>query len=151
MCMTIPILFADEFPLFVGSLLLYILFTVVPVTVVAWVIYYLLSLPMRRQERARFFLDLINIALRQGKPIEQTIVEISNSQDTSPGLRFHLVAAQIENGLRLGDALKKVPRFLPPQVTAMLRAGESLGDIRKVLPACNYLVKDAQSNVRGAV
>jgi type II secretory pathway component PulF len=61
------------------------------------------------------------------------------------------VAAYLEKGLRLGEALKKVPRFLPPQVTAMLRAGEELGDVRKVLPVCDYLVKDAQSNVRGAV
>jgi type II secretory pathway component PulF len=40
---------------------------------------------------------------------------------------------------------------LPPQVTALLRAGEEMGDIRKVLPVCDYLVKDAQSSVRGAV
>jgi type II secretory pathway component PulF len=148
----VPILAdAGDFLLFAGSLFLYVLFTALPATGLAWLIYYLLSLPMRRQERARFFLDLIGIALRQGKPIEQTLIEISNSQDRSPGLRFHLVAAHVEKGLRLGEALKSVPRFLPPQVTAMLRAGEAMGDIRKVLPVCDYLVKDAQSNVRGAV
>lgn len=151
MCMTVPILFGSEFPLFVGSLILYVLFTVVPIIGLAWLIYYFLSLPMRRQERARFFLDLVDVSLRQGKPIEQMMAEIGNSQDRSPGLRFHLVAAHVEYGLRLGEALKRVPRFLPPQVAAMLRAGEALGDIRKVLPACNYLVKDAQSSVRGAV
>jgi len=148
---TIPILFADDLLLVVGSLLLYFLFTIVPLLLLAWLIYYLLSLPMRRQERARFFLDLVATALREGKPIEQTIIDISNTGDTSPGLRFHLVAAYLERGLRLGEALEKVPRFLPPQVTAMFRAGEAMGDIRKVLPVCDYLVKDAQSNVRGAI
>jgi len=144
-------MFADSLPLVLASLLCYVLFTVVPLVGLAWLIYYLLSLPMRRQERARFFLDLVATALREGKPIEQTLIEIANTRDRSPGLRFHLVAAYLEGGLRLGEALKKVPRFLPPQVTAMLRAGEEMGDIRKVLPVCDYLVKDAQSNVRGAV
>jgi type II secretory pathway component PulF len=148
---TIPILFADDLPLLLGSLLLYFLFTVVPLIGLAWLIYYLLSLPMRRQERARFFLDLVATALREGRPIEQTIIDISNTGDTSPGLRFHLISAYLERGLRLGEALEKVPRFLPPQVTAMFRAGEAMGDIRKVLPVCDYLVKDAQSNVRGAI
>jgi type II secretory pathway component PulF len=106
---------------------------------------------MRRQERARFFLDLLATILREGRPMEQSLIEISNSRDKSPGLRFHLVAAYLEKGLSLGEALKKVPRFLPPQVAAMLRTGGELGDIRKVLPVCDYLVKDAQSNVRGAV
>lgn len=151
MCTTIPILFADDLPLLLGSLILYFLITVVPLTGLAWLIYYLLSLPMRRQERARFFLDLVATALRQGRSIEQTIIDISNTCDRSPGLRFHLVAAYLERGLRLGEALEKVPRLLPPQVAAMLRAGEAMGDIRKVLPVCDYLVKDAQSNVRGAV
>ena len=101
----------DPLP-FLGSLMLYVLFTVVPVTGLAWLIYHLLSLPMRRQERARFFLDLVAIALREGKPIEQTIIAISNTGDRAPGLRFHLLAAYLEKQLRLGDALKRVPRFL---------------------------------------
>jgi len=151
MRMTMTVMFADDLPLFLASLLCYVLLTIVPLLALAWLIYYLLSLPMRRQERARFFLDLVATALRQGKPIEQTLIEIANSRDRSPGLRFHLVAAHLEQGLRLGEALRRVPRFLPPQVTAMLSAGEAMGDVRKVLPVCDYLVKDAQSNVRGAV
>jgi type II secretory pathway component PulF len=96
-------------------------------------------------------LDLLVTTLRMGKPLEQSLIEIANSRDRSPGVRFHLVAAHLENGLRLGEALRNVPRFLTPQVAAMLRAGEEMGDIRKVLPVCDYLVKDAQSSVRGAV
>lgn len=149
--MTMPILFANDLPELAGALLFYVFFGVAPIVLLAWLIYYLLSLPMRRQERARFFLDLLATVMRQGKPLEPTLIEIANSRDKSPGARFHLVAAHLERGARLGEALEKVPRFLPPQVTALLRAGEELGDIRKVLPVCDYLVKDAQSNVRGAV
>ena len=151
MFMTVPILFGNQLLELVGSLIVYVLLTIGPVMSLLWLMYYLLSLPMRRQERARYFLDLLGMALRDGKPIEQTLIEISNTRDTSPGIRFHLVAAHLENGLRLGQALEKVPRFLPPQVTALLRAGEEMGDIRKALPVCEYLVKDAQSRVRGAV
>jgi len=132
------------------SVFCYCLFVLVPLCSVAWAAYYLLSLPMRRQERARFFLDLLESALKQGRPVEQTLVDMANSKDTALGVHFHLLAAYIEEGLRLGQALEKVPQFLPPQLNAMLRAGEELGDLRKVLPACRYLVKDAQSHVRGA-
>jgi len=45
------------------------------------------------------------------------------------------VAAYIEGGASLGEALEKVPRFLPPQINAILRAGEKIGDLKKVLPA----------------
>jgi general secretion pathway protein F len=151
MFVTTHILFANDFPEVVVGLFLYFLFAVTPIVLLAWLIYYLLSLPMRRQERARFFLDLLASTLRMDRPLEQSLIEISKSGDRSPGMRFHLVAAHLESGLRLGDALKKVPRFLQPQVAAMLRAGEEMGDIRKVLPVCDYLVKDAQSSVRGAV
>ncbi len=132
------------------SLFGYLLFVLLPVCLLAWLMYYLLSLPMRRQERARLFVDLLETALKQGRPVEQTLVDLASSRDTVMGVRFHLLAAHLENGLRLGQALEKVPRFLPPQLTAMLRAGEELGDLRKVLPAGRYLLKDAQSNVRGA-
>ena len=132
------------------SLLCYALFVLLPLCLLAWLIYYLLSLPLRRQERARLFVDLLETSLKQGRPVEQTLVDIANSGDTVMGVRFHLLAAHIENGLRLGQALEKVPRFLPPQLTAILQAGEELGDLRKVLPACHALLNDAQSNLRGA-
>lgn len=150
MCVTSPILFASDLPGLAGALLVYALCAVLPLVLLAWLFYYLLSLPMRRQERGRFFLDLLATILSEGKPLEQSLIEISNNREKAPGLRFHLVAGYLERGLRLGEALKKVPRFLSPQVAAMLRAGEELGDIRKVLPICDYLARDAQSNVRGA-
>lgn len=147
----IQLMFASDFPELIASLFCYIVFAVAPVILVVWLLYFLLSLPMRRQERARFFLDLLGTIMREGKPVERSLIEISNSGDPSPGVRFHLVAAYLEKGMRLGQALEKVPRFLPPQVTALLRAGEESGDLQKVLPVCDYLVKDAQSSVRGAV
>ena len=64
------------------------------------------------------------------------------------GVRFYLLAAHLENGARLGEALEKVPSFLPPQVNAMLRAGEKLGDLKKVLPACREVLRIAPDTLR---
>jgi len=113
--------------------------------------HFLLTLPMRRAERARLFLDLIESAIQQGRPVEETLISVSQTHDMSMGPRFHLLAAWLEQNLPLDEALAKVPRFLPPQVTAMLVAGRKIGDLRKVLPACRQLLKDAVSQTRGAI
>jgi len=114
-------------------------------------IHFLLTLPMRRAERARLFLDLLEGTLQQGRPLEETLMSASQSRDESLGVHFHLLAAWLEQNLRFSDALARVPRFLPPQVNAMLMAGQKIGDLRKVLPACRQLLKDAVSQTRGAI
>jgi general secretion pathway protein F len=93
----------------------------------------------------------VETALNRGQPIEEMLVSISQSRDQTMGARFHLLAAWLEDGLRLGDALSKVPRLLPPQILAMLKAGQQIGDVKKVLPACRQLLKDAVSQTRGAI
>jgi len=135
--------------LFVGVILLSIWFTVWGGLL--YLVHFLLTLPMRRAERARLFLDLTESALAQGRPLEETLISASYCGDTSLGARFHLVAAWLERGLSLSDALDKAPRYLPPQITAMLMAGQKIGDLGKVLPACRQLLKDAVSQTRGAI
>jgi type II secretory pathway component PulF len=44
-----------------------------------------------------------------------------------------------------------VPHVVPPQVNAMLKTGERIGDVAKVLPACRLLLRDGLSQVRGAL
>ncbi len=110
--------------------------------------HFLLSLPMRRRDRALFFLDLLETVLQRGQPVEPAILAAAENHDRAIGVRFFLVAAHIEDGARLGEALEKVPRFLPPQVNAILRAGEKLGDLKKVLPACREVLRVAPDTVR---
>jgi len=145
-----PILFGDVMELVLG-VCIYVAAAALPLTLLGYAAYHLLSLPVRRQERARFFLHLLENCLRQSRPIEATLVEIADSHDRSPGVLFHLVAAHIEEGDRLGDALRKVPRLLPSPVTAMLHAGAELGDLRAVLPACRAQLRDARSNLSSAL
>jgi len=113
--------------------------------------HFILTLPMRRAERARLFLELIESAIKQGRPIEETLISLSRSNDRSLGMHFHLLTARLERGVSLENALAATPRFLPPQVTAMLNAGRQIRDLRKVLPACRQLLKDGVSQTRGAI
>ena len=68
-------------------------------------IHFFFSLPMRRAERARLFLDLVEGALKRGQSIEEMILSIAQSRDRTVGVRFHLLAAHIESGLRFVAAL----------------------------------------------
>jgi type II secretory pathway component PulF len=111
-------------------------------------IHFLLSLPMRRRDRALFFLDLVETVLQRGQPLEPAILAAAENHDRAIGVRFYMMAAHIEGGARLGEALEKEPRFLPPQVNAMFRAGEKLGDLKKVLPACREVLRVAPDTVR---
>src|ERR1035441_4439384 len=137
-----------EFAQFLFALFWYAVFILVPGGAFSITLHFLLSLPMRRRDRALFFLDLIETVVKRGQPVEQAILSAAENHDRAIGVRFFMVAAHIENGARLGEALEKEPRFLPPQINAMLRAGEKLGDLKKVLPACREVLRVAPDTVR---
>ena len=117
----------------------------------ALLVFYVISLPLRRQERDRFLLDVIESALAQGEQVERYIISLAQTRDRSPGIQFHLLAALLETGCSFVDALEKTPRLFPPQLLAMLKVGESIGDLRKVLPACRKLLRDGISQSRAAI
>ncbi len=131
--------------------LIYLVAGVLPVSSALYLIYFLLTLPMRRNEPARIFLDLLELGLRNVRTPEAAIAGVAASRDRSLGARFHLLAAHLETGMRLHDALEKVPRLVPPEVKAMLHTGDRIGDVSKVLPACRQLLSDGVSQARGAL
>jgi type II secretory pathway component PulF len=141
----------NDFAQFLIALFWYAVFILLPGGVFSVLIHYLLSLPMRRRDRALFFLDLMETVLQRGQPLEPAILAAAENRDRAIGVRFYLVAAHIEGGARLGEALEKVPRFLPPQINAILRAGEKLGDLKKVLPACREVLRVAPDTVRSTM
>jgi len=144
----------DPLGSFIGlslGFLLYVLLGLLPAVGSVYLVYFLLTLPMRRAERARMFLDLVELGIKQGRSPEATVLDAATSRDASLGARFHLLAAYIEQGLRLDEALARVPRLLPPQIQAMLRTGGRIGDLNKVLPVCRALIRDSVSQVRGAL
>jgi type II secretory pathway component PulF len=93
----------------------------------------------------------LELGLKEGRTPEAAIAGAAASRDRSLGARFHLLAAYLEQGMRLTQALEQVPRLVPPQIRAMLQTGERIGDLTKVLPACRQLLKDGVSQVRGAL
>ena len=114
--------------------------------------YFVISLPLRRQERIRSILILLDSAIKEGRSVEETIVSVAATRDTGLGWRFFALAQSLRNGtLRLGQALDTVPGILPAQIVAMIKAGERLGDIRKVMPACRHLLKDWLVLIRNSV
>ncbi len=56
-------------------------------------IYFLLTIPLRRDERARIFLDILQLGLKDGQTPEAAIINASTSNDKSFGARFHILAA----------------------------------------------------------
>jgi type II secretory pathway component PulF len=114
-------------------------------------IHFLFTLPMRRAERARLFLDLLEGAMDRGQAVEEMILSVAQSRDQTVGIDFHVLAAHVENGLNFAEALQKVPRIFPPQILAILDAGQKLGDLKKVLPAGREILRDRPASVRSAM
>lgn len=122
-----------------------------PMVVFLWLAYYFLSLPMRRKERAGLFLDLLESGLDSGRSVAHTFIGVAETGDRNLGGRFLRLAGHLKAGCKLSEALVEVPRLLPPQMVAMIRAGEELGDLRKILPGCRRLLADEESHLQGAV
>jgi len=141
----------NDFLIFLAGLIWYAVLVLLPGGAFSLLLHFLLSLPMRRRDRALFFLDLLETVVKRGQSVEQAILSAAENHDRAIGVRFYMVAAHIEGGVGLGEALEKVPTFLPPQVNAMLRAGEKLGDLKKVLPACREVLRIAPDTVRATM
>lgn len=114
-----------------------------------YTLYFLLSLPFRRAERARMFLELLEEGARAGS-VERFLVRVAEARESSLGTRFHLLAAWLAKGVPLDEALAKVPRLLPPDVVALLRVGRETGQLAAVLPLCRERLRDAGAAVRVA-
>ncbi len=115
-----------------------------------WVAYLLLTLPLRRRERARLFLSLVETGLREGASAETTVVGLSRQGVGVLGTSLHAVAREVEAGATLAAALGHEPGLLPPRIVEMLAAGERAGDLARVLPACRQTLGDARARVRSA-
>ncbi|HEX7653304.1 MAG TPA: type II secretion system F family protein [Verrucomicrobiae bacterium] len=137
--------------LFINSLLASLLFCLLMMVVCAFcslVLYVAVTQPLRRRDRARFFIDFLETLIDQGSSLEQGILTAAEQRDRVMGVKFFMVAAHIENGCRLSEALQRVSGFLPPSVNAMLAAGEKLGDLRKVFPAAREVLRAAPDHAR---
>jgi hypothetical protein len=141
----------DSFEL--EGLLVFLLIAVIatlPVALMLGVVYFVVTWPFRLLERARFLLDVVSAALAKGDSPERTLVQLARRHERAFGPHLHLLTAHIERGLTLGQSLAKVPQLMPPAVAVMVRVGEEIGDLRKVLPAASRVLSDEMSHAREA-
>jgi len=111
--------------------------------------YQLLSLPMRRQESVEMLLDLLETAEGESKPLESAVA-MALSTEPHFSARFQTVVKRLGNQFPLLGPLEGLPRTLPPQIVAILEVGIRLGEVRKVIPACQQWLNDSKSRVLGA-
>lgn len=102
----------------------------------SYLLYFLFSLPLRRRERTRVLLDLLALAIARGQSPERMLVELAHSGDRMVDGRLRQVAAELEKGARLSEAMRRASIYYPSQLIGMLEAGEKMGNLGKVLPAC---------------
>ncbi len=102
----------------------------------------------RRRERGVNLLSLLEIGLQQGRTPEQTFLSLAARRVADMGPLLESVVKRMKTGLSLGAALDFEPRLLPPPARAMIKVGEELGDLRRVLPACRATINtgSARSN-----
>ncbi len=123
----------------------------VPVVAGLWTLYWLATLPWRRAERARVFLDVLAAGLRSGLSPEDTVREAGSTGDGSLPGRIRVLAAHLKRGLSLAQVLEMVPMFLPPEVHAMLVLGLRRGQLAAVLPVCRAEVSGRPSVEHGGL
>lgn len=136
---------------FLTALIAWLLGELVPLTVFFAAAFYVLSLPLRRDEQTRVLLDLLEHGLKAGQSPEVALAGAAAGDDHSLGPKFRQLAALVQGGMRLEEACRQVPRLLPAQVQALLKVGQDIGDLPRVLPACRSLLGDAVSRTRSAV
>ncbi len=121
---------------------------ILTIGLICYGLYFLISLPLRRQERARILIDLMELQENTDRDPAATIKELSQTQDPALGVRFHVLGAYLESGRSLAESLKCVPRLLPDSIRESLVVGEQLGSFRKILPVCQIQLRDAASTIQ---
>jgi type II secretory pathway component PulF len=123
-------------------------FAALLLAVIAGGVWAAISAALRREERARCFLRLLEIGLQQGRTVEETVSSLNSARVTEMGRHFSRFAGWMARGMRLGEATDEVPRFLPDQVNAMLRVGDVIEDVPRVLPICRASLTTGSSTAR---
>jgi type II secretory pathway component PulF len=107
--------------------------------------YYVFSLPLRRQERARLLLDLIETGLETGGGLETAVIGAVRRGGQRLGKPILELAERLAGGLPLAQALEATPGALPPPVTALLRAGAEMGELPRAITGARRLLREGTS------
>src|SRR6185369_13307688 len=89
--------------IFIIAIIASLILELAPICGLLYTIYFVLTLPMRRRERGRLFLHLLEIGLADGLTPERAIESAASSHDRSLGTRFHRLGEHLRTGLTLGQ------------------------------------------------
>lgn len=119
-----------------------------PIGIVSLLVYLFLTLPPRRAEQARLFLDILETGRKRGDSPERTVLDVSETRERSLGVRFHLLAARLEEGMTLGQALLVTRTALPATVAEIVAIGATQNTIVQLLPAARIALNETGSRLR---
>ena len=102
--------------------------------------------PLKQWERVTLFIDILEHGWRHGRTLEQVVLSLPADEEVLPNkFRQALTTKLVNDGMRLGEALADLDCYIPKQIGEMIRTGEEIGAIDKVLPACRIVLNDGQS------
>jgi type IV pilus assembly protein PilC len=112
-----------------------------------------LGAPSRRALLA--FFRSFSTLIRAGVPMRRALdVTIERANDRALGESLRSIAADVEYGAALSDAMARRPRAFPPLYVAMVRAGEAGGILDDVLERIATLLErdaDLRKKIRAAL
>jgi type II secretory pathway component PulF len=100
---------------------------------IGYLLYWLATLPWRRQERARLFLEILELGLSGGVTAEEAIRGACETHDRSIPVRMHWVSWNYQRGMPLEEALNDSGGFLPPDTRATLAWGIRHGQLAEAV------------------
>lgn len=129
----------------IAGLCLFLILLLLPV----YFIYLLISHPLKKVERSKNLLDIIEFSEKKGIPPEQAIKGIHQTGKHRLGKKFKNLAFYVENGMDLFSSLDAVPGMVPREVKGALKIGRKVGSLSSIMPLCRELLNRHISRTRG--
>lgn len=114
-----------------------------------YLIYLIISRPLKRVEVSHQLLDIIEIAEKKGIAPEQAISGIYHRGDHWMGKKFDSMAFLVDEGMDLFSSLDTAPGLVPREVVSTLAIGRKTGNIKGLIPVCRDLLARQLSRTRG--
>lgn len=107
-----------------------------------WALAVMAVRPYQWLARARHFLNVLDSSRIRGVAPESVLVKLADMNATEMGLRLHLLAYWLRQGLNLAEALPRVRRFLPRSVETLVVYGYTNGRLPELLPVAQQEMRE---------
>ncbi len=114
-------------------------------------ILFLMISPLRKRNRARAFLDALQLGIESGQTPEETVRAIQESGEHKLGSAFEEFAQHVTRGQDVVTALRATPAFLQPQVRGMLESAFKTDNLAAGLELARQTVTPGVSRSRATM